>query len=81
MTSPVGRRELLARNVATRHSRGGLLDRREPACQCCAFVANNLVSVIIPTCIRGYCVERAIDSALGQTCPEVEVVVVDDGSR
>jgi glycosyltransferase involved in cell wall biosynthesis len=43
-------------------------------------VTSNLVSVIIPTYNRGYCVERAIDSALGQTHPEVEVVVIDDGS-
>jgi glycosyltransferase involved in cell wall biosynthesis len=40
----------------------------------------SLVSVIIPTYNRAYCVGRAIDSALGQTHTDMEVVVVDDGS-
>ncbi len=39
-----------------------------------------LVSVIIPTYNRAGEVVRAIDSALGQTYPAVEVIVVDDGS-
>jgi glycosyltransferase involved in cell wall biosynthesis len=39
-----------------------------------------LVSVVIPTFNRGYCLPRAIDSALAQTYQNVEVIVVDDGS-
>ncbi len=39
-----------------------------------------LVSIIIPTYNRAYCVERAIDSALGQSYGNVEVIVIDDGS-
>jgi glycosyltransferase involved in cell wall biosynthesis len=41
---------------------------------------DSLVSVIIPSYDRAHCVERAVDSALGQTHPDVEVIVVDDGS-
>lgn len=39
-----------------------------------------LVSVIIPTFNRAYCLRRAIDSVLNQTHRKVEVIVVDDGS-
>ena len=39
-----------------------------------------LVSVVIPTYNRAAMVTDAIDSALGQTYNEVEVIVVDDGS-
>jgi glycosyltransferase involved in cell wall biosynthesis len=39
-----------------------------------------LVSVLIPTYNRAYCLCRAIDSALAQTYPHLEVLVVDDGS-
>ena len=39
-----------------------------------------LVSLIIPTYNRGDLVGEAIDSALGQTYPAREVIVVDDGS-
>ena len=38
------------------------------------------VSVVIPTYNRESVVGAAIDSALGQTHPSIEVVVVDDGS-
>jgi glycosyltransferase involved in cell wall biosynthesis len=43
-------------------------------------MAEELVSVLIPTYNRAYCLARAINSALGQTYPRVEVLVVDDGS-
>jgi GT2 family glycosyltransferase len=39
-----------------------------------------LVSVVVPTYNRAYCLRRTIDSALSQTYPEIEVIVVDDGS-
>jgi glycosyltransferase involved in cell wall biosynthesis len=39
-----------------------------------------VVSVLIPTYNRAYCLARAINSALGQTYPHMEVLVVDDGS-
>jgi glycosyltransferase involved in cell wall biosynthesis len=39
-----------------------------------------LVSIIIPTFNRENCVIRAIESALKQSYPLIEVVVVDDGS-
>lgn len=39
-----------------------------------------LVSVVIPTYNRAHLLSRAIYSALAQDCPELEVIVVDDGS-
>ncbi len=39
-----------------------------------------LVSVIIPTFNRAYCLPRTLDSALQQTHRNVELVITDDGS-
>lgn len=43
-------------------------------------MSNVLVSVIVPTFNRAYCLDRTIDSVLAQTHTNVEVIVVDDGS-
>lgn len=43
-------------------------------------MSQELVSVVVPTYNRAYCVARALDSALAQTHSRVEVLVVDDGS-
>ena len=40
-----------------------------------------LVSVIIPTYNRASTVSEAIESVLQQTYPNVEVIVIDDGSK
>jgi glycosyltransferase involved in cell wall biosynthesis len=42
--------------------------------------SSSLVSVVVPTYNRGDCIERTIDSALGQTHQNLEILVVDDGS-
>lgn len=41
---------------------------------------NELVSVIIPTYNRAHCVSATIESALNQTYPHLEIIVIDDGS-
>lgn len=41
---------------------------------------HDLISVVIPTFNRAHRVVRAIASAASQTYPEVEIIVVDDGS-
>ena len=38
------------------------------------------ISVVIPTYNRGRLIRRAVESALHQTCPASEVIVIDDGS-
>ncbi|MCR5623321.1 MAG: glycosyltransferase [Treponema sp.] len=38
------------------------------------------VSVVIPTYNRAHCIRRAMDSVLGQTFGDLELIVVDDGS-
>ncbi|MEX0786573.1 MAG: glycosyltransferase family 2 protein [Dehalococcoidia bacterium] len=40
-----------------------------------------LASVVIPTYNRAQFIGRAVGSALGQTLQDIEVIVVDDGSR
>ena len=39
-----------------------------------------LISVIIPTYNRAYCLKRAIDSVINQTFKNYELIIVDDGS-
>ena len=39
-----------------------------------------LVSIIIPCFNAEACLQETLDSALAQTHPEVEIIVVDDGS-
>jgi glycosyltransferase involved in cell wall biosynthesis len=42
--------------------------------------AQPLVSIIIPTFNRANTVQRAINSALNQTYPNIELIIIDDGS-
>src|SRR5262245_26303833 len=44
-------------------------------------MAEALVSVVIPSYNRAYCITKSVDSALGQTHTNVEVLIVDDGSK
>lgn len=39
-----------------------------------------LVSVVVPTYNRAHLIGRTIESALGQTYPNLELVIIDDGS-
>jgi glycosyltransferase involved in cell wall biosynthesis len=41
---------------------------------------DGVVSVVIPSYNRAYCLPRAVDSVLQQTHPYVQVIIVDDGS-
>lgn len=45
-----------------------------------SYTSRSSISVIIPTYNMGWCVERAIGSALEQDVEGLEVIVVDDGS-
>lgn len=45
------------------------------------FIAQPLISIIIPTYNRGYIIERAIQSVLKQTYTHWELWIVDDGSQ
>ena len=44
------------------------------------MAADALVSAVIPTHNHGALVPEAVESALAQTWPRLEVIVVDDGS-
>lgn len=43
-------------------------------------MSQGLVSIVVPTYNRAYCLSRTIESVLGQTYPHFEIVLVDDGS-
>ena len=43
-------------------------------------MSHNLVSVVVPTYNRAYCLRRTLDSALAQSHRSLEILVVDDGS-
>ena len=43
-------------------------------------MSNPIVSVIIPTFNRGYCIERAINSVIKQTFLDWEILVIDNYS-
>lgn len=45
------------------------------------MASGGLVSVIIPSYNRAHFLERSVGSALGQTHRDVEVIIVDDGSK
>lgn len=44
-------------------------------------IKNELISVVIPTYNRAYCIENAIQSVLAQTYSDIEVIVIDDASN
>lgn len=45
------------------------------------FVNSPLVSVVIPTYNRGYCLQRCLASVLRQSHQNVEILLIDDGSE
>jgi GT2 family glycosyltransferase len=44
-------------------------------------VSTPLLSVIVPTYNRAYCLPRTIDSVLAQNYPRFEIILIDDGSQ
>jgi len=45
------------------------------------MVNQPLVTVVIPTYNRGYCLQRCLDGVLNQSYPNTETVLIDDGSE
>lgn len=45
------------------------------------MVNQPLVTVVIPTYNRGYCLQRCLDSVLSQSYQNIEIVLIDDGSE
>ncbi|RXH54597.1 glycosyltransferase family 2 protein [Granulicella sibirica] len=43
-------------------------------------MANDLVSIVVPTYNRAYCIRKTLDSVVAQTHTNWEVLLVDDGS-
>lgn len=43
-------------------------------------MSTSLVSIIVPTFNRAYCIDNTIKSALSQTYDHLELIVIDDGS-
>ena len=41
---------------------------------------DDLVSVVIPSYNRAYCIAATVDSTLAQTHRNIEVLIIDDGS-
>ena len=43
-------------------------------------MANDLVSIVVPTYNRAYCIGKTLESVIAQTHPNWELLLVDDGS-